>query len=250
MMEKQVAFKSGGEKIFGILHLPEQLPAPGVVMCHGFTGTKVEPHRIFVDNARELARNGMAVLRFDFRGSGDSAGEFRDMTVGREIADAQAAVDFMCRRKEVDASRIGLMGLSMGGCVSACVAGRDARIKALVLWSAVGNMERVFEWMIEPFGKKKQIADFDGLELRRGFFEELPRIKPLEEVKCYPGPALVIHGANDTIVPVSDAYDYAAVLGKQGKLKLIKDADHVFASIPWKKKVITATRDFMVEQLF
>ena len=73
-----------------ILHLPTARDAscPAVAFFHGFTGTKVEPHRIFVKTARELAAIGFYVLRFDFRGCGDSAGDFSEMTIGGE--------DFRC----------------------------------------------------------------------------------------------------------------------------------------------------------
>ncbi len=83
-MEVYTSFASAGETVAAVLHVPESTPAPGVIMCHGFTGHKAETHRLFVHTARDFAAHGLAVLRFDFRGSGDSAGDFRDMTITRE----------------------------------------------------------------------------------------------------------------------------------------------------------------------
>src|SRR5512135_3017139 len=111
-MEVQVEFASGGEAVFGVLHVPEAVPSPGVVMCHGFTGNKSEAHRLFVGAARSFCARGLAVLRFDFRGSGDSGGEFREMTVSREVEDAGAALDFLSGRREVTGRGLGVLGLS------------------------------------------------------------------------------------------------------------------------------------------
>ena len=251
-MEFQVAFQSEGEDIFGVLHLPEEAGAgerwPGVIMCHGFTGTKVEPHRLFVDAARRFARHGLAALRFDFRGSGDSAGEFREMTVAREIADAKRALDFVSARAEIDASRLGVVGLSLGGCVAACLAGADERVKALALWSATAHPDRIAERTV-PAAEDGEVIDYNGLELGREFIEELPRVQPLVRVAKYAGPGLVIHGGCDEIVPPADAREYAAALGERGHLYVIDGADHVFASLPWKREVIALTRDFLVREL-
>ena len=75
-MEKPVIFKNNLEKqLVGILHLPEKEGKfPAVIICHGFKGNKTQ--RKFVGLGRELAKNGIVVLRFDFYGSGDSEGNF------------------------------------------------------------------------------------------------------------------------------------------------------------------------------
>ena len=65
-MEKPVTLISQGEQMVGMLHLPENGPFPAVAIYHGFTGTKVEPHRI-LSRCRALAREGVAAVRFDFR---------------------------------------------------------------------------------------------------------------------------------------------------------------------------------------
>jgi len=64
--------------------------APGkrlVIFCHGFTGNKAESGRLFVQTARALQKAGINALRFDFMGSGDSSGEFHQMTPNTQIQD-------------------------------------------------------------------------------------------------------------------------------------------------------------------
>jgi hypothetical protein len=243
-MEIQVSFPSQGETVVGMLHLPARTPAPGVIMCHGFTGHKAEAHRLFVSAARDFAQHGLVALRFDFRGSGDSEGEFREVTVSGEIADAAAALGYLASRPEVDAKRMGVLGLSLGGCVAACLVGREDRAKALVLWAAVAHPERLFERLKPEFGDQDAI-DFGGWGLGRGFLEDLPSIHPLEEVRRYSGPSLVVHGEKDEAVPAADASEFAAALGEASRLHIVKSADHVFSSLPWQSEAIAVSRDFL-----
>ena len=246
-MELQIGFRSGDQQVFGVLHLPESTPAPGSIMCHGFTGHKAETHRLFVDAARDFTRNGLAVLRFDFRGSGDSEGEFHEMTVSREIEDARAALDFLASRPEVDPARLGVLGLSLGGCVAACLAGTDDRVRALVLWAAVGHMERTFDGLAPEF--TGDVLDMTGWPLGRGFLDDLPNIQPLKQLEKYVGPSLVVHGSNDETVPPSDASDYRLALGGHCRLHMVEGADHVFSTLRQKAEAIEVSRDFLVSAL-
>jgi len=232
----------------GMLHLPARTPAPGIIMCHGFTGHKAETHRLFVKAARDLASHGLAALRFDFRGSGDSGGDFREMTVSREIEDAGAALDYLVSRTEVKADRVGVLGLSLGGCVAACLAGRDARVKALVLWAAVAHPSRIADRLLPEFGDSA-VLDMAGWGLGRGFIEDIASIQPLKELASYAGPSLVVHGSNDETVPPSDALDYRVALGGRCRSHLVQGADHVFSTLGYETEAIRISRDFMVEVL-
>jgi alpha/beta superfamily hydrolase len=216
-------------------------------MCHGFTGHKAETHRLFVDAARDFARHGMAVLRFDFRGSGDSGGEFRDMTVSGEIEDALAALDYLCLRPEIDSDHVGVLGLSLGGCVAACVAGRDDRVSALALWAAMAHPERLCDRLAPGFGG--DVLDMEGWALGRAFFDDIPHVRPLEEVRRYQGPSLVVHGTADEGVPPSEASDYRLALGGRCGLHMVAGANHVFSSLAFKGEVINLSRDFLCEAL-
>src|SRR6266568_7542966 len=139
-METLVQFQNPRRKwLRGMLHFPgvslgRRRRVPGVVFFHGFTGDRMESHWIFVKCARALAKAGIASLRFDFYGSGESEGEFRDASLLGEIADARAAVNFF-RWQGIDAERLGMLGLSLGGVIAAILA-PDCDARALVLWSA------------------------------------------------------------------------------------------------------------------
>ena len=124
-MEIAIEFRNRrGKRLRGMIHKPGTgaRRVPGVVFFHGFTGDRMESHWIFIKCARALAKAGIAALRFDFYGSGESDGEFREVTLQSEIADAKSAVNFFRKQKGIDGGRLGICGLSMGGAVAATVA--------------------------------------------------------------------------------------------------------------------------------
>lgn len=256
MKEKRepVVLINNGEKIFGVIHIPEKTPAPFVLLCHGFTGTKIEPHRIFVKTAEALTNAGIGALRIDFRGSGDSEGSFKDMTLEGEISDAMVAIDYLLNNEFVDKEKIGILGLSMGGAVASMVSGRNNHIKSCVLWSAVCHFDIFFNRSPEEMGKIKDYGDFldlGGNPVGKQFLAEIATKKPLEEIKRRPLPVLIIHGSGDFVVPIQHAYDYFNGLKDTHKVKLeiIEQADHTFNSIEWETQVINKTVEWFKNTL-
>ena len=128
-MEYAVFIPSKGYTLAGQLHLPGERVFPGVVVCHGFKDHKDKP--FYVDLARTLERSGFAVLRFDFAGSGESEGLFEDISIAQEVADVDYAVTFLTNRHEVDPSRIGVCGISLGGMVAIMQMTSNPAIRAL-----------------------------------------------------------------------------------------------------------------------
>src|SRR5690606_22833722 len=94
---------------------------------------------IFLKLSRRLSAEGLAVVRFDFSGSGESDGDFEEMTFGGEVLEAQEILKFIRFLPTTDPERVGLVGFSMGGAVASILAGTNpTAVKALVLWSAAG----------------------------------------------------------------------------------------------------------------
>lgn len=258
MKEQFVSFYNKNEKIVGMLHIAEpQGKSPAVIMCHGFTGHRIEAHFLFVKTARRLAENGINVLRFDFRGSGESEGEFEDMTIEEEISDAESALHFLIQQEFVDYNRVGVIGLSMGGCVSACLAGRAKDLlKSVVLWSTAYKPGQNLSALLTPEAREALdgigYINIGGNKVGKKFFEILPTIDPLKELSRYSGAVLLVHGEAD-FIPYSQAEEcYKELLKrKEGKAKLhiVKGADHTFSSPQWEEEVIRTTLNWLKETL-
>ena len=248
---------NAGQRIAAMLHMPEgKGPHPGVLMLHGFTGDKVESHFLFVKTARALAQAGFATLRFDFRGSGESEGRFQEVTIPGEISDALSVFDWFSRQEGVDASRLAVLGLSMGGCVAAHVAGADPRVKALVLWAAVADPIGLFQELQEttpappPLGWQEDgTFDAGGHLIGQQFMVTLADVNPLAALTSYTGPALVMHGTKDPTVPPKHATMYAQALGERARLVWVEGADHTFSAHVWEQFAIGTTKAWLKEHL-
>lgn len=259
-MRYPVTFENEGQMMIGVVHRPDEDRSerrkgrPGVVIFHGFTGTKVEPHRIFVKMAERLAAMGIVALRFDFRGSGDSEGNFEDMTFGGEVSDALVALDYMLENEGVDPERLGVLGLSMGGAVAACVTGRSGKVRSTALWAAVADMNLLRHIAA---GITRELGDIEyydraGNLVGRAFIEGLDGFEPYTEVADGKTPVLVLHGDQDPTVPVEHAYKFQASLSKAGnphKLHIVQGADHTFNSHPWETEVLDVTARWFAETL-
>ena len=256
--EKPVVFTRDRLRLVGVLHLPKKTHAkvPAVLMLHGFTGNKAETHFMYARLARLLANNGIAVLRFDFAGSGDSQGDFADMTILTELSDARAALRFLRRQKEIDAARLGLLGFSMGGCVAALLARENPDLKALVLWSPVAHPEENFKSLLQNARQKTEngrpMFDIGGLAVGKPFLEILPQVQPLQAITKFTAPSLVIHGSKDQAVPPSAGQEYAELLHRNNPashLEVIENGDHTFSSLDMVDRVLTLTSEWFRKYL-
>jgi hypothetical protein len=133
-----------------------------------------------------LAERSIAALRFNFRGVGQSGGEYGEGIAEQE--DAKAALDFAISTEGIDKERIGLAGYSFGGGVALPVAVKDDRVQILALVSPA---------------------------LAEGGWEELKR---------YNKPKLVIAGENDLVIPREQFLKYAADMPEQ--YRVVAGADH------------------------
>jgi len=237
-----------GKLLRGMIHRPAgasaRRKAPVVIFFHGFTGDRMESHWIFIKCARALAREGIASLRFDFYGSGESEGTFLEASLQSEIADARVAVRFIERQKGIDPQRLGLCGLSLGGCVAACAA-RAAKARALVLWSAVAHPAILQELSVKlgkPSPNHPGAFEYDAREISARFLKDAAGVDPLGAIHHFRGPTLILHPGKDGSVPRSHAQDFLQASGAEIKEKvIIPGADHTFTSIAWESEVMGRT---------
>jgi len=205
MKENFVRF--GEYELAGVLHSPNEKTSACVITCHGLYSSKDSEK--YVSIGRRFCGEGLAVLRFDFRGCGESRGLFEETSLTGRIEDLKFALDFV----EIQGyESTGAMGSSLGGTVAVLTTAKDRRVKALVTWATPCHLDELFrEGLLEGFEKLKQdVSKYDV-------------IKAVKDVHC---PILIVHGSLDQQVPLSHAnvlYKNANVL--KG-IQIIEGADH------------------------
>ena len=126
-------------------------PAPAIVFCPGFTGTRQAA--FYQPYIERFVAAGYGVLLADYRGWGDSAGPKGEIVPLRQVADVRNGLGYLETRADVDVSRLAVVGVSFGGGNALYAAAVDERVRAVVAVSPVTDgrawmraMRREYEW--------------------------------------------------------------------------------------------------------
>ena len=198
---------------------------PAVVMLHpGFLGDDSTSRGI----ARELAKRDIVVIMPSYRG--EKRGLDGKKSDGRiefcsgEVDDAQKAIEWLMTQPDIDPLRIGLIGMSHGGCIALRTALREPRLRAVATFSAPVAIEQVVEHLGEkPFG----FFLYNGIlehQLER-YIQGTPKSAPENYAVRSPlflanklnMPLFVLHGGSDHIVPTTQACWLGQVLKQSGR---------------------------------
>jgi uncharacterized protein len=254
---EQVTLESSKLKVFAILHLPKpshlsQNKFPAVLLCHGFGGNKSGKFRLFVRIAEQLAKCGIAALRLDFRGAGDSEGDFKDTTIQSQLEDAQIAFEYLKNHPLIDTKRIGILGRSLGGMISYATATRFPDVKSVALWAPVFDgkpwlEKKIAEKPAEPkfrsiqFDKALNSYTFLGTPLSAAFIREFFSFNGENELqKLSHIPLLLIFGEKDPVVEKYHQDQYEAIrrhASAYTKKLVLPLSDHDF-SVPDEQKIL------------
>jgi pimeloyl-ACP methyl ester carboxylesterase len=127
-------------RLFGIYHaaIPVEGPPRAVVLCNSWGPDYIYSHRTVRQAAIQLAEVGFHVLRFDYFGTGDSAGELTEATLAMWQDDIRIAIREVSDMSGAD--RVMLIGLRLGGVLAARVAAEDtAKVPQLILWDPIAT---------------------------------------------------------------------------------------------------------------
>lgn len=233
-----VCFENQGKKIFGVMHRPiKRNSFPAVICCHGFGGSKIGKNRMWVMIAESLSKEGIASLRFDFRGCGDSEGYFEEMTIESCISDATAALDFLEKDPSIDSSKLGIIGCSLGGAIAVKVASESLKFKSLALLSAVANGDQ-WKGKWEEFQSIRELYEpnpyLQGEErgASKEFFEQFIFMRIDKEMERLSSlPFMHVHGALDEIVSLDHMHVYKEIRDKATSKSFfltLPNSDHWF----------------------
>jgi uncharacterized protein len=226
----EIATESGF--LSALLHLPENMPAPVVVCCHGMLSSKASSKFALI--AEELARAGAVALRFDFSGCGESTAILADTLIGSRLRDLDAVLDFV-RDQSWCNGKIGLVGSSLGGYLSllVCSGGRHS-IGGMACWATpfdLGRIAAALEGSLAP-GK------FFPPGFRLGSPVNLGEIAPV-------GGVLLVHGQLDETVPWLDAVVTYQQLVEPKGLLLVRSAEHRFVEPACRALALRATLQWL-----
>ena len=233
-------------------------PFPFVVMFHGTGSNRDEAGGGYAMLAPKLAAAGIASARFDFVGSGDSKGDYRDYTLTSGMGDGEKVIEYMQSLPQIAGDRIGVLGWSQGGTVAMLTAGRDERVKSMVTWAGAVDMS-FYEADKYETAKKDGYAEVafewrEPLNFSLDWFEEVRNIKIADELKNYKGAVLAIAGSLDDVVPLTDLDTIvSACRSEKAQKYLIEGADHTFCvftgDLTLYDQLAKATTDFFAETL-
>ena len=251
-IRERVTIDGDHGKLQAVIQKPDLTPGqqcPMVVFCHGFGGTKEGP--LFELITDSLQKHGIASIRFDFNGHGESEGKFEEMTVPNEINDAKKVIEYVRDLRYV--SKIALVGHSQGGVVASMTAGElGSDISAVVLMAPAAVLRddairgSTFGKQYNPLDPPEYVELWGPQRLGRNYIKTAFSLPIYETAANYHGPALIIHGNGDRIVP----YTYGLRFHQQWKgseYVLQEYFDHGFSQNIYRTTDIVS--DFLLRTL-
>ncbi|MEM9022315.1 MAG: alpha/beta fold hydrolase [Bacteroidota bacterium] len=218
-----------GEQLSARLELPvDSHPHAYALFAHCFTCNK---NLTAVRNiCRALVRQGIAVLRFDFTGLGESEGDFADTGFSSNVKDLEAAAHFLEQSYEAPSL---LIGHSLGGAAVLSAAGRLSGIKAVATIGAPYDPEHVthlFEEDLETIvaqGEAKVNIGGRSFRIKKEFLDDVETVHAHGVIHQLQRPLLVLHSPQDEVVEVSNATQiYKAAVHPKSYVSL-DEADHM-----------------------
>ncbi len=165
-----VSIENNGHEIPGILTMPENVAegekVPAVVMLHGTGSNKDEAGNGYVLMADAFAKAGIASLRIDFMGTGDSKVDYSEYCNTTAVSDAAAAGDFLAKQEGIDPERIGIMGWSQGGTDALLTAAEHEQFKSVLTWAGAMDLGNLLTDEMYEEAKKNgsAVMEFDWRE--------------------------------------------------------------------------------------
>jgi pimeloyl-ACP methyl ester carboxylesterase len=269
LVVQETSFSSlDGLRLSGTVMTPIEPAKSWTVLVHGGGATRDESG-FFTRLARALASAGIASLRFDLRGHGESEGRQEDLTLSGLVNDIRAAAEYLSSISGIDAG-VNLVGASFGGGISGYYAANyPERVRRLVLLNPLLNYKRrlVDE---KPYWHDDRIEENAGQELAaQGFLPHSPTFKlgrallnevfylqPHRVLSEIQASTLFVHGTRDTFVPVDSSRWAVEQMKAPTRLLEIEGSQHGFAvhddpqysdpqSQQWQAGVVEAVTDFL-----
>lgn len=250
-----------GQKLSARLDLPlDEKPLAYAIFAHCFTCTKNLTAVVNIDRA--LASRGIAVLRFDFTGLGESEGEFEETNFSSNVSDLVAAAEFL--KENFEAPRL-LIGHSLGGAAVLQAAAHVESCVAVATIAAPANPSSLTRFLgaraeqIEQEGEAEFTLAGKKFRLKREFLDDLERVRMEDTIAGLGRPLLIFHSPQDEIVDVENARKIFEKARHPKSFVSLDEADHLLSNrddssflgsvlAAWARKYIELPREARQEK--
>ena len=265
--ERRVRFDGvGGIDVSGTFTIPKAAtagPVPGVLILPGFGPTNRDglvragaPDPLYRDLSQVLADSGLATLRYDKRGTGQTPlSADRPLRFDDLVGDARAGVSFLSERTEIRGGPLAVVGHEEGAVVALRLAAEDPRVKSVVLISAPGrplvdvisddfrnthgqSSADAFRGVVEGLMATGSLPSREAMpaehrdffpEAHTGYLRDLFSLDPVGEAARVKVPVLIVRGARATGVSAVDSDRLTAAVGPGAEVLVGPDAGHTLA---------------------
>lgn len=222
---------SMGFELAARLESPATTPRAYALFAHCFTCTKDLKSAVWI--TRALVRRGIAVLRFDFTGIGESAGEFGETNFSSNVGDIVAAANHLRTRYRAPTL---LVGHSIGGTATLVAAGDIPESKAVVTLASPSDTDHFKQTILAQAPQILDTGEGDmqiagvWFRLRKQLVEDLDRQHVQEHIRTLERALLVIHSADDDTVSVDHAERIFGAARHPKAFVSLTGADHLLLS--------------------
>ena len=231
-----VTFHCDNLQLNGTLHLPETANPPVVIGLHGLISDSNSPKQVTL--AQQCAKNGIAFLRLDHRGCGQSSGNFNTQTTFQNRCnDVMAAATWIHNQPELG-TRLGLFGSSMGGAVALSMA---SQLNA----AAVATVAAPIRW----FPATDTIAQSTGADQVSDSFWERQMQFDIGSRLATTQNAIIFHGTDDEVVPLSHGQEIYQTVQEPKKWVPLKEGDHRISQKAHQTQLMETTLEWFLLHL-
>ena len=262
-VETVVSIDAGDHQIPATVCMPTaEGTYPAVVMLHGTGSNRDEAGGGYAYAAPVLAEKyGVATIRIDFMGNGDSTADYTGYTFKSAVADAVAAAEYIAAQESIDAAHIGVMGWSQGGTDALLAAGQHPEIfSSVVTWAGAPDLSGMLPDELYTVAQEQGYftMEFDWrepLNVSLQWCEDVKNVDVLDVFSAFEGPVMAIHGTEDTTVDPDWSNKIVAVSNHEmSGPYFIQGMDHTFNVFTEEDlhslyTAIDATGEFFAETL-
>ena len=220
-----------GESLSGLLEMPSGAIKSYALFAHCFTCSKDNPAATRI--ARALADLGIAVLRFDFTGLGNSKGDFSNTNFSSNLQDLLAAANYL---EQHYAAPTLLIGHSLGGSAALAVAQDLATVKAVVTIGAPATAAHVKHLFADSYHElmDKQTVQVElggrSFNIQRQFIDDLEKYNSVAHIKALRKALLIFHSPLDHIVSIEEAARIYTAAKHPKSFVSLDQADHLLSN--------------------